>query len=68
MAGRKVRTIFSENQEAGFRETTWDGRDEDGVLVGAGVYFYRLTALPFLTGTSSEGREFIEVRKLMLLK
>ena len=69
IAGRKVRTILAENQELGFREITWDGRDEAGVLVGAGVYFYRLTALPLLTGESAGGqREFAEVRKLMLLK
>jgi hypothetical protein len=67
IAGRKVRTVLAEIQEAGFRETTWDGRDEDGHVVGAGVYFYRLTALPTLNGDDGNG-EFVEVRKLMLLK
>ena len=65
IAGRVVRTVFAERQEAGFRETRWDGRDEDGVIVGAGVYFYRLTAQPL---GATGGREFVEVRKLMLLK
>ena len=67
IAGRKVRTVLAEIQDAGFHETTWDGRDEDGHIVGAGVYFYRLTALPKISGDGGSG-EFVEVRKLMLLK
>ena len=69
IAGRQVRTVLAEIQQAGFRETTWDGRDEDGYVVGAGVYFYRLTALPMLDGNAGKlPAEFTEVRKLMLLK
>ncbi len=69
IAGRKVRIVLAEIQQAGFRETTWDGRDEDGFVVGAGVYFYRLTALPMFGGDAGESpAEFTEVRKLMLLK
>ncbi len=69
VAGRKVRTILTERQEAGFREARWDGRDEDGVGVASGVYFYRLTASPSMEdGASSAQREFVEVRKLMLLQ
>ena len=74
MVGRKVREVMlEENQRAGFYETTWDGSDESGFLVAAGVYFYRLTALPSVTtagsatGVPPRG-EFVEVRKLMLLK
>ena len=64
-----MRTIFAEHQEAGFRQATWDGRDQDGVGVGAGVYLYRLTATPRLTGDDGGAPgEYVEVRKLMLLK
>ncbi len=69
IAGRKVRTVLAERQEAGFRQATWDGRDERGVTVGAGVYLYRLTARPYQQdGSDVTPREFVEVRKLMLLK
>ena len=68
IAGRKVRTVLAETQEAGFRETMWDGRDEDGHVVGAGVYLYRLSAHPLGNDDRGAGGEFVEVRKLMLLK
>jgi hypothetical protein len=28
----------------GYKEYAWDGKDEHGVTVGSGVYFYRLKA------------------------
>ena len=69
VSGRKVRTLFSERQAPGFYETIWDGRDEDGVIVAAGVYLYRLNGRPYLRKESvGAQREFVEVRKMMLLK
>ena len=69
VSGRKVRTLFSERQAPGFYETIWDGRDEGGVIVAAGVYLYRLNGRPYLRQESvGTQREFVEVRKLMLLK
>ena len=44
-AGRAVRTITAgEALAAGRHERTWDGRDEHGGIVSAGVYFARLRA------------------------
>jgi photosystem II stability/assembly factor-like uncharacterized protein len=40
-AGRRVRTLLADGLEPGRRVVTWDGRDERGVRVGAGVYFVR---------------------------
>jgi flagellar hook assembly protein FlgD len=44
VAGRLVRTLVNEAQEAGPHEVVWDGRSNAGATVGSGVYFYRLEA------------------------
>ena len=40
--GRLVRTLARGPAEPGFHEVAFDGRGEDGRVLGAGVYFYRL--------------------------
>lgn len=42
--GQKVRTISTGRLPAGLHERAWDGRNELGVPVASGVYFYRLQA------------------------
>jgi len=45
--GRLVRTLAEgEEQDPGVRSLPWDGRDEDGRPVSAGVYFFRVQAGP----------------------
>jgi hypothetical protein len=44
VAGRLVRTLVQEQQEAGPHEALWDGKDDNGARSPAGVYFYRLQA------------------------
>ncbi|MRR10423.1 T9SS type A sorting domain-containing protein, partial [bacterium] len=44
IAGQKVRTLARGAQPAGHHRASWDGRDEAGQAVSAGVYLYRLTA------------------------
>jgi hypothetical protein len=48
--GRRVRSLLSGTQPAGERTITWDGRDESGRALPAGLYFVRL---------ASEGRTFV---------
>ncbi len=43
-AGRVVRTLLEGPRAAGTSEVTWDGRDEAGRRVGAGIYFVRANA------------------------
>ncbi|MCE5249555.1 T9SS type A sorting domain-containing protein [bacterium] len=43
IAGQKVRELVSENMAAGHHTTVWDGRDDSGNSVSAGIYFARLT-------------------------
>lgn len=42
MNGRVVKTLVDGPRTAGEHTVTWDGRNEDGVPVAGGVYFYRL--------------------------
>ncbi len=42
MTGRKVRTLIREIQMSGRHEVCWEGRDDQGLQVGSGVYVYQL--------------------------
>jgi len=56
-AGRNVARLVDAVQAKGSHETSWNGRNGTGIVVGSGVYFYRLTA----------GKETL-TRKMVLLK
>ena len=56
-AGRRVRALVSGPQGAGEHAVTWDGRDDQGHVVSAGVYFYELRA----SGVETQ-------RKMLLLR
>jgi len=55
--GREVRTLIDGNQNAGWHQAVWDGRDNAGAGVSTGVYFYSLN--------SASGAE---AKKMILLK
>jgi hypothetical protein len=55
--GQRVRMLVDENQTAGKREITWDGKDENGNEVASGVYFYRLQA-----------GDFTQTKKMVLIR
>jgi hypothetical protein len=58
LAGRTVRTLLdNKNFAAGYHEAMWNGRDNDGRTVSAGIYLYRL-----------ETANFSASRKLILLR
>ncbi|MBN1886118.1 MAG: hypothetical protein JW876_11440 [Candidatus Krumholzibacteriota bacterium] len=44
VAGRKIRSLFSEIRDAGRHRVSWDGLDDHGRPVASGVYFCRLRA------------------------
>lgn len=48
ISGQAVRTLVDGMLPAGRNEIIWDGRDDRGNAVAAGVYIYRLTAGPLL--------------------
>ena len=42
--GRLVRTLVSGTQEPGYYRPVWDGRDDHGNAMSAGVFYARLVA------------------------
>jgi hypothetical protein len=55
--GRLITTLAEERQRLGRYVVQWDGRDEHGVGVASGVYFYRMTS-----------GQFTAVKKMTLVK
>lgn len=45
--GQVVKTLISEPQNPGPHTVKWDGTDETGMQVTAGIYFYRMTSGEF---------------------
>lgn len=55
--GRMVRTLFEGEQTGGQKSLVWDAKDDRGMPVSTGVYFYRL-----------EAPGFSETRKTVVMK
>jgi len=47
VSGQEVRTLLSEQMQAGFHKVKWDGLNASGLRVVSGVYFYRIEAGSF---------------------
>lgn len=45
--GQLVRTLVNEERTPGVHEINWDGRNEEGIVVPSGVYFYTVRAGEF---------------------
>ena len=43
LAGRRLGTLVDGERPAGAQVAAWDGRDDEGRAVAAGIYFVRLT-------------------------
>ena len=55
--GQKIRTLVSSQQTAGFHQIEWDGRNEAGLAVPSGLYFYRF-----------QTDKFLEMKKMLLMR
>ncbi len=60
--GQRVQVLVNDARKAGYHEVEWNGTGDQGQLLGSGVYFLRFAA------TGSDGRNFDQSSKLMLLK
>jgi hypothetical protein len=58
VVGQVVRTLVANHQNAGRYVVQWDATNDQGHSLSSGIYFYRLQA----------GGEFLEVKKMLLLK
>ncbi|HUU45528.1 MAG TPA: T9SS type A sorting domain-containing protein, partial [Acidobacteriota bacterium] len=57
LLGQRVRTLVNGYRPAGVNSEIWDGRDQNGITVSSGIYFYRL---------AQDGLS--QTRKMVLLK
>jgi flagellar hook assembly protein FlgD len=44
LAGQKVRTLVNGMQAPSFYKVVWDGKNESGMTVATGTYFYKLVS------------------------
>ena len=57
LLGQRVRELVCGRQKAGYYTVRWDGRDDEGREVSAGIYLYRL-----------EAGSFVKTRKMVLVR
>lgn len=55
--GQKVRSLVNDSFQAGNHIVNWDGRNDSGLRMPSGVYFYRIKA-----------GNFVATKKMMMLK
>ena len=57
LLGQRVKVLVDKYQKAGFKRVYWDGKDERGVEVASGIYFYKIQA-----------GDFVQSKKMVILK
>ena len=57
ISGQYITTLVKQEQVVGNYQVQWDGRDNQGIEVSSGVYFYRLKA-----------EALINTRKMLLVR
>jgi photosystem II stability/assembly factor-like uncharacterized protein len=60
--GQKVITLLNEQRSAGNHSVVWNATDSYGSKLSSGIYFYKLNA------AGIDGNEFVDIRKMVLLK
>jgi hypothetical protein len=63
LTGKLVKTLISDSRSPGNYLTYWDGTDEQGRLLGSGVYFYRL----IITSDKQKQDQAISFTKKLLI-
>jgi hypothetical protein len=61
--GQEVALLESSTRPPGEYSAVWNGRDSKGRLVPAGMYFYKLKAVPF-----DNSKTFLQTKKLIMMK
>jgi flagellar hook assembly protein FlgD len=57
LLGQQVRMLVDEAQPAGYRTIQWDGKNDAGMQVASGVYFYRMQA-----------KDFVQTKKMLMVR
>jgi hypothetical protein len=55
--GKKIQTLVDDFKSTGYYSESWDGKDENGLQVPTGIYFYRLKT-----------NNYIQTKKLLIIK
>ncbi|MBL7030883.1 MAG: gliding motility-associated C-terminal domain-containing protein [Candidatus Marinimicrobia bacterium] len=63
LRGNKVFDRYHEREDVGYKHITWNGKDQKGNPVPAGVYIYKLTAK-----SNERNQVFTQSRKMVILK
>lgn len=66
--GQRIRLVSSKIQGPGQLQVIWDGRDEQGKMMGSGIYLYRVTALETKAGKGDANVLFQQTKKMLLVK
>jgi flagellar hook assembly protein FlgD len=68
LLGKQVRVLVDDIQMAGYKTVIWDGRDDRGMEVSSGIYFYLIMA-ERMDCTSDNGEVIFTLsRKMLFLK
>ncbi|MCP4367898.1 MAG: T9SS type A sorting domain-containing protein, partial [Deltaproteobacteria bacterium] len=66
--GQRIKTLVKQKLTAGVYTAIWDGTNDTGAGVAAGIYFYRFTADPSTGSPKGQaGHAFVETKKMILL-
>jgi flagellar hook assembly protein FlgD len=57
IAGQRIATLVDAHRDPGVYQTTWQGKDQRGIPVSAGIYLVRL-----------QKGSFAQVQKMILVK
>jgi len=55
--GQRVRTLVEQHFKAGYQKVEWNGKDDSGIEVASGVYFYKL-----------QTEDFTKTKKMVLVR
>jgi hypothetical protein len=62
LLGQAVTELINEEISSGSYSVVWNGEDQNGLKVSSGIYLYKIQA------NGANGKEFQQIRKMVLLK
>ncbi len=66
--GQEVATLVDAVEPAGTYSAQWDGKNAQGIGVGSGMYYVKMTASGLMKRHGARDSDFSSVRKILLLK
>ena len=55
--GKIIKTLINGKISQGNGQVKWDGKNDDGIMMSSGLYFYRLSS-----------SDYVETKKIVLLR